>query len=69
MNLDQLRKRLTGGFRPFTVCLSDGRKLPVPHPEFVAVGRNVVVLIGPDDFANVIDPIHIVTLEQKVAEK
>jgi hypothetical protein len=62
MNLDRLRKRAANGFQPFTLHLSDGRKFPVRHPEFIAVGRNIVVVIGDDDFANVIDPLHIVSI-------
>ena len=25
-------------FLPFTICLVDGRKLPVPHPGFFSIG-------------------------------
>ncbi len=53
---------------PFTLCLSDGRKLAVAHPEFVAVGRRVVVVIGHDDLINTVDPVHIVSIEEKAAE-
>jgi len=28
---------------------SEGRKFDVPHPEFVAVGKGVVVVIGKND--------------------
>ena len=41
-------------FRPFVVCLSDGRKLPVPHPDFLTVtpnGRIVWEGRTEDDFA------------------
>jgi len=42
VNIEQIRQRLANGFKPFTLCLSNGRKLAVAHPEFVAVGRRVV---------------------------
>ena len=61
MNLDQLRKRAGNGFHPFTLHLSDGRKLPVRHPEYL--------VIGDDDFANVIGPLHIVSIEEPSDKK
>ena len=69
MNLDQLRKRLANGFHPFTLHLSGGRKFPVRHPEYLAVGQKIVVVIGEDDFANVIHPLHIVSIEERVNEQ
>jgi len=67
VNIEQIRQRLANGFKPFTLCLSDGRKLAVAHPEFVAVGRRVVVVIEQDDRVNTVDLIHILTIEEKSA--
>jgi hypothetical protein len=67
MSIQRVRRMVTNGFKPFTLYLSDGRKFPVPHPEFVAVGKNVVVVIGKDDQVNTLDPLHIVSLEEKLA--
>ena len=65
MNIERIRERLVGGgFKPFTICLSDGTKIPVPHPEFVAIGKNVVLAVGQNDRAYTLDPIHIVTLQE-----
>lgn len=58
---------VAGGFKPFIIHHSDGRKFSVPHPEFVAVGKSVIVVIGKDDQVNTIDPQHIVSLEEKLA--
>lgn len=69
MNIQQIRDRVTNGFNPFVIHLSDGRKFPVPHPEFVAVGRNVVVVIGKNDRVNMIDPLHIRSLEGPLEHK
>ena len=69
MNIERIRKMVTNGFRPFTLYLSDGRKFSVPHPEFVAVGKRVVVVIGKNDHVNTVDPLHIVSLEEKLAHK
>ena len=38
-------------------------------PEFVAVGKRVVVVIGKNDQVNTVDPLHIVSLEEKLAHK
>ena len=69
MNIERIRQMVTNGFKPFTLHLSDGRKFSVPHPEFVAVGKRVVVIIGKDDRVNTVDPLHIVSLEEKLAHK
>ena len=63
MNLDQIRKRVSNGFRPFVLHLSDGRKFRVPHPEFILLGRNVVVVLGKDDLVEIIDADYIVSVE------
>jgi len=69
LNPDIIRARIRNGFRPFTLYLSDGRKIPVPHPEFISVGRSIVVVIGPDDVPQDIDPLHIVSLKETPAKK
>ncbi len=67
MNLDPIRKRLHGGeFKPFTMHLTDGRKLEVPHPDFIAVGKGVVVIIDEKDVDQVVDGLHIVSIEDRL---
>ena len=64
MNVERIRRRLYGGgFKPFRLCLSDGTKIRVPHPEFVALGRNVVLAVDAKDRTYILDPLHIVALE------
>lgn len=63
MNVERIREWVTNGFKPFTLHLSDGRKFTVPHPEFVAVGRNVVVVIGKKDRVEMLDPLHITSVQ------
>ena len=51
-------------FEPFTLRLSDGRSLPVKHPEFVAVSPNLVVVIAENGYGvSHIDPFLIVSVE------
>lgn len=64
MNLERIRERLQNGFKPFVLELSSGRRLPVPHPDFVALGKGVVVVIGKDDSVTTIDALHITAIEE-----
>ncbi len=68
MNIEQIRQRLANGFKPVTLCLSDGRKLAVAQPEFVAVSRRVVVVIEQGERVSTVDPAHILSIEDKAAE-
>ncbi len=63
MNLVHIRERLSNGFRPFVVETTNGRRFEVPHPEFIAVGRNLIVVLGRNDVATTIDAIHIVSIK------
>jgi hypothetical protein len=67
VNIERIRELVSNGFKPFTIHLSDGRKFPVPHPKFVAVGKKVVVVIGKNDRVNTLDPLHIASVEGQVA--
>lgn len=61
--IDQIKKRLNNGFAPFALRLSDGRRFVIPHRDFIAVSAKVVVVIGQDELAVTINPIHIVSVE------
>ena len=61
---EQIRRRLSNRFRPFKLGLSDGRTIPVEHPEFIAVGRGIVVVVGPGDTVNTVDTLHVVSIEE-----
>ena len=62
--IDQIKKRLENGFVPFVLRLSDGRHFAVPHRDFIAVSPKVVVVIGDDQLAVTISPIHIVSIDE-----
>ena len=64
INLDPIRKRLGPDFRPFTISVSDGRQLRVPHPDFIAVGRGIVSVIDENDVDHLIDALHIVSIDE-----
>ncbi len=61
--VEQIRKRLEHGFSPFVLRLVNGRRLVVPHRDFIAVAPKVVVVIGQDELAVTINPIHIVSVD------
>jgi hypothetical protein len=52
-------------FRPFTLRLADGRELPVPHPDFVAILGRTAVVASPslDDSYSIVEPLLIVSIE------
>lgn len=64
MILDQIRSRLQNGFRPFTICLSDGRKFTVPQRDFIALGSKVVVVIDEHEISHTINPVHVVSITE-----
>jgi len=51
-------------FEPFTIRLADGRSLPVPHPDFVAIGPRRIVVVAEDDSWSIVEPLLIVSLDQ-----
>ena len=63
MNLDKIRKKLSGGFQPFLIRTSDGRELEVPHPEFIAVGKYEVAVVDKKGDIDLLDPLHIVSIK------
>ena len=65
VNVQRIRDLIAGGFEPFIIRMSDGKSYEVPHPEFVAVGQGVVVVIENNDRVNTLDPRHITAIERK----
>lgn len=64
MNVDLIRRRLTGGFRPFALVTSSGDRYPVPHPEFLFLTRRTVVVADEDGWTTNLDPLHVVAIEE-----
>jgi hypothetical protein len=65
LNLENLRARVRGGgFKPFKLHLSDGRELPVNHPELIIILRNLVVVATDEGVSFSIDPLHIVAISE-----
>jgi hypothetical protein len=50
MDTKEIRKAVRKHpFQPFTLRMNDGREFYIPHPEYVAVGRDVVVIVDIED--------------------
>ena len=64
MDLNSIRSALREQpFQPFELCLADGRRVPVKHPELVAMNNRVVVVLDEESFTRTIEPLLIVTIE------
>ncbi len=63
MNVEQVRKRVHEDPTPFVIRLSDGRKFSIPHQDFIAIGKSLVIVLKNDDSSVKIDPLHIVSLD------
>jgi hypothetical protein len=64
--IDQIKERLSNGFHPFTIHLSNGRKFAVPHRDFIAFTQKVVVVIDERDVSHTLSPLHIVSIEDAI---
>jgi hypothetical protein len=70
MTIEQLRNfHEARPFRPFEICLADGRSIPVDHPEFLSrsvSGRTIGVALD-NDAIEVIDLLLVTSLKPKGA--
>jgi len=69
MNTSLIREHLHSYPRPFVFRLSDGTRVPVQHPDFVAVAPGLVVVIGRKGAVIHIDPLHVVAIEKSNRSK
>lgn len=69
MNRELISQRLNSNSAPFVFRLSDGSRVPVLHPDFVAVSPGQVVVIGPDEDLTRIDSLHVVAIEEVSSKK
>ena len=68
MNRESILKNLKQP-GPLVVRISDGKEFPVPHPEFVFVGRFNVAIEDEDGAFDVVDPVHIVSIRPATKKK
>jgi hypothetical protein len=63
VNVERIKERLANGFRPFQLHLSNDRRVPVLHPDFVAIGKGTIVVMDDKDSVSIIDALHIVSID------
>lgn len=68
MNLETIRERVKE-FRPFTLVTSSRNRYPVPHQDFIFFTVRTVVVATPRGDAVILDPLHIVSLEDVPTRK
>jgi hypothetical protein len=61
VNRETIKENLRGA-GSFLIRTSDGKEYPVPHPEFVMIGRFNVVVEGRKGGISILDPLHIVAI-------
>ena len=66
--IQQIRKFLENGFRPFVIGLSDGRRFEIPARDFIAISARTVGIIDKDELGVWINPLHIVSVEEMGAK-
>jgi hypothetical protein len=64
MNVQELKKRLSGGFRPFAIRTTDDQEFAIPHPEFLLIGKYSIAVRDKKGFINTLDPLHIVSARE-----
>ncbi len=70
LSMKSIRERLhQSPFTPFKICLSDGRKVLVEHPDFVALGGSVLHVLDEEDNTQRIDALHAVSLDDIPAKR
>jgi hypothetical protein len=68
MGIEGIRQALhRQPFEPFTMRLADGRALPVPHSDFVAVAPRRIIVLAEDGSWSVIEPLLVVSLDHNGA--
>jgi hypothetical protein len=70
LNMKHIRERLhQAPFRPFRICLSDGRQILIKHPDYVAMGGSVIHVLDEEDNTQRIDALHIVSLDDQRSKR
>jgi len=71
MNSNRIRERWQKDTKPFTFRLSDGTRVRVPHPDFMAMppGFGLIIVYVPKGGVVQIDPLHVVAIEEGTTKK
>lgn len=69
MILDEIRLHLRNGFRPFVLTLTSGERIELRRPGSIAVGGNLVVVLGKRGLFRRINRSEIASLRELPAAK
>ena len=69
MNSKLIRQSINSAVSPFVFRLSDGTRVRVAHPDFVAVSPGQILVIARDESVTNIDPLHVVAIEEQPPRK
>jgi hypothetical protein len=65
---DQIKERLSNGFKPFALRLSDGRRFVVPQRDFIAFTPRKIALFDEHGVGHIINALHIVSIEDSIEQ-
>lgn len=63
MNSRLIRERWYESTKPFFFRLSDGTRVTVMHPDFMAMGAGQIIVMEKSGRVHRIDPLHVVAME------
>ena len=69
MNSQLIRERWHRDTKPFVFRLSDGTRVPVAHPDFVAMVPGQIFVLSKTGGVTYIDPLHVVAMEDVPQKK
>ena len=66
MITDDIKERLTNGFKPFAIRLSDGRRFVIPQRDFIAFTPRKIALFDDKGVSHIINTLHVVSIDDSV---
>ena len=68
MIIDDIKERVSNGFKPFAIRLSDGRRFVVPQRDFIAFTPRKLALFDEHGVSHIINVLHIVSIDDSVEQ-
>ena len=69
MNSQLIRERWHRDTKPFVFRLSDGTRVPVAHPDFMAMAPGQIFVLSKIGRVTYIDPLHVLAMEDVPQKK
>lgn len=68
MITEDIKERLSNGFKPFAIRLSDGRRFVVPQRDFIAFTPRKIAVFDEQGVSHIINVLHIVSIDDSVEQ-